>query len=123
MSRDMSRTPSPDAFSFRPIAEEDNAPTEREIVVKNVAADQLSEKSEKLDDEECKKHEDDTLRSLFHSGSEHELVQINANFKRMKSILDDGNSVNYNSSVNSKKKITFGKLVTYKQKTEINKSN
>jgi hypothetical protein len=39
---DLNRTPSPDVFSFRPAAEEDNAPTEREIVIKNMAADQLS---------------------------------------------------------------------------------
>jgi hypothetical protein len=35
------RTPSPAAFSFRPMAEEDNAPTERDIVYKTVAADQI----------------------------------------------------------------------------------
>jgi hypothetical protein len=44
---DLARTPSPDVFSFRPLAEEDNAPTEREeVVIKNMAADQLSVKSE-----------------------------------------------------------------------------
>jgi hypothetical protein len=35
------RTPSPDAFNFRPNAEEDNAPTEREIEIRTVAADQI----------------------------------------------------------------------------------
>ena len=40
--RDNDRTPSPDMFSFRPHnAEDDNAPTEREIIFKDVAADQL----------------------------------------------------------------------------------
>jgi hypothetical protein len=48
----LGRSPSPDAFSFRPHNEEDNAPTEREIVVKTVAADQMEEKSEDLDGEE-----------------------------------------------------------------------
>ena len=41
IARNLARTPSPDAFSFRPHADEDNAPTEREIIIKNMAADQL----------------------------------------------------------------------------------
>ena len=56
---DLNRTPSPDVFSFRPYVDEDNAPTEREIVIKNVAADQLSEKSETLDGAESEEENKD----------------------------------------------------------------
>ena len=53
IARDLNRTPSAEIFSFRPNVEEDDAPTEREIVVKNMAADQLSVKSEdEVDGEE-----------------------------------------------------------------------
>ena len=60
---DLNKTPDDDVFSFRPLADEDNAPTERNIVAKDLAADQLSI-SDELKSKRSYKHD-------FHDRAKH----------------------------------------------------